>query len=371
MSLIATRLQDWRVSNPELDRNMTRPGEYGALDFFVTQTNSPSSIIRPTLKERVFRSIGNTVQVPVIDYDKDVQVATSRSCVIADDENTSALVTVVFQTYQVGFTMVPLAYNNNEIDYQHDFARKMEKITRALAAKLDQGAVAALEANKTKVVNDALYYTLTGDSVQVPWDMRQDVLGDLSPIFRANSFTRTLHIVGNYGVESIIRKLAQHGQWNDVNKQLEYAGKVLHYTGNVANEDGKFATLYAVEDGNVGVLTRVDRAAYANASANDHEWGVTTLPVIGLPVGYHYYTEVGDQSAIMGEATADLTCAPKEHFGFSLDVAFMVGYNSDPEAIPNPIVKAEIAKSDSSTPTVAPVRVVNGEDNPVLMKTVQ
>lgn len=33
MSLIATRLQNWRVENPELDRNMTRPCEYGALDF--------------------------------------------------------------------------------------------------------------------------------------------------------------------------------------------------------------------------------------------------------------------------------------------------------------------------------------------------
>lgn len=33
MSLVATRLQNWRVENPEFDRNMTRPCEYGALDF--------------------------------------------------------------------------------------------------------------------------------------------------------------------------------------------------------------------------------------------------------------------------------------------------------------------------------------------------
>ena len=30
MSLIATRLQNWRVEDPEFDRNMTRPCEYGA-----------------------------------------------------------------------------------------------------------------------------------------------------------------------------------------------------------------------------------------------------------------------------------------------------------------------------------------------------
>ena len=35
MSLVATRLQNWRVENPEFDRNMTRPCEYGALYFFI------------------------------------------------------------------------------------------------------------------------------------------------------------------------------------------------------------------------------------------------------------------------------------------------------------------------------------------------
>ena len=44
MSLVATRLQNWRVENPEFDRNMARPLEYGALDFFIEQTNAANSI---------------------------------------------------------------------------------------------------------------------------------------------------------------------------------------------------------------------------------------------------------------------------------------------------------------------------------------
>ena len=102
MSLVATRLQNWRVQNPELDRNMTRPCEYGALDFFIEQTNAPSSIINPNLRDKAFASIGNTVQVPVINYDENVQVSNVRSCVIADNENTSALVTLVWATYSIG-----------------------------------------------------------------------------------------------------------------------------------------------------------------------------------------------------------------------------------------------------------------------------
>lgn len=240
MSLVATRLQNWRIENPELDRNMTRPCEYGALDFFIEQTNAPSSIINPNLRDRAFASIGNTVQVPVINYDGDVQVSNVRSCVIADDENTSALETVVWATYAIGFTMVPAAYMNNEISYEHDFLRKMEKTCRALADKLDVGAVAALEANKTQVFKTLLNYTKTGNVVQVPTQMATEILGDINPIMRANCYPEYIHIIANAGVDSLIRKLAQHGVYNDVNKRMEYDNKVLHYTNNVTNETAKW-----------------------------------------------------------------------------------------------------------------------------------
>ena len=186
MSLIATRLQNWRIQNPELDRNMTRPCEYGALDFFIEQTDAPNSIISPNLRERAFASIGNTVQVPVINYDGDVTVSNTRSCVIADAENTSALYTVVWKTYSVGFTMVPTLYMNNEISYDHDFARKMEKICRALATALDVDAVAALEAQKTQVFKDLLQYQQSANVINVPKQMATEILGDINPIMRAN-----------------------------------------------------------------------------------------------------------------------------------------------------------------------------------------
>lgn len=364
MSLVATRLQNWRVENPELDRNMTRPCEYGALDFFIEQTNASNSIISQHLIDRAFASIGNTVQIPVLNYDGNVEVANVRSCVIADDENTSALYEVVWATYAVGFTMVPAAYMNNEITYEHDFRRKMEKVTRALANKLDVDAVAALEANKTQLFKDLLQYQQVSNVIDVPTQMATEILGDINPMMRANCYPEMIHIVGNAGVDSLVRKLAQHGVYNDVNKRMEYDNKVLHYSNNVVNEDGKNGTFYAVADGNVGVLTRVDREALRRARANFHEWDVVRLPYIDLPVGSHYYTAVGDQSAIAGAATADLTCAVKEYFGFSVDVAFIVAYNSDPTATANPIIKAQIAKPAANTPIATPVYVTNAADFP-------
>jgi hypothetical protein len=364
MSLLATRLQNWRVENPQLDKNMTRPCEYGALDFFIEQTNASNSIISPNLRDRAFASIGDTVQVPVINYDSDVTVSNVRSCVIADDENTSALYTVVWATYAVGFTMVPTLYMNNEISYEHDFARKMEKVTRALATSLDTAAVAALEAQKTQVFKDLLQYTETSNTIDVPTQLATEILGDVDPIMRANCYPEQIHVIGNAGVDSLVRKLAQHDVYNDVNKRNEWAGKVFHYTNNVVNESGKNGTFFAVADGNVGVLTRVDREALRRARANFHEWDVVRLPYIDLPVGSHYYTAVGDQSAIAGDASADLTCAVKEYFGFSVDVAFVVAYNSDPTTVANPIIKAGIDAPATGTPIGMPVYVTNADQFP-------
>ena len=362
MSLIATRLQNWRIQNPELDRNMTRPCEYGALDFFIEQTDAPNSIISPNLRERAFASIGNTVQVPVINYDGDVTVSNTRSCVIADAENTSALYTVVWKTYSVGFTMVPTLYMNNEISYDHDFARKMEKICRALATALDVDAVAALEAQKTQVFKDLLQYQATANVINVPKQMATEILGDINPIMRANCYPETIHIIGNAGVDSLIRKLAEHGVYNDVNKRMEYDNKILHYTNNVQNAEGKNGTMFAVVDGNVGVLTRVDREALRRASANFHEWDVVRLPYIDLPVGSHYYTAVGDQSSIAGAASADMVCNVKEYFGFSVDVAYIVAYNSAPETVANPIIKAAIDAPNTNQPYATPVYITNASD---------
>lgn len=370
MSLVATRLQNWRVENPEFDRNMTRPCEYGALDFFIEQTDAQNSIISPHLRDRAFESIGNTVQIPVINYDGDVQVSNVRSCVIADDENTSALYTVVWATYAIGFTMVPAAYTNNEISYDHDFIRKMEKTTRALANALDKGAVAALEAAKTQVLKDKLNYQFAGNVIEVPTQMATEIMGDIDPIMRANCFPEMIHIVGNAGIDSLVRKLAQHDVYNDVNKRMEYANKVLHYTNNVVNEVGKNGTFFAIADGNVGVLTRVDREALRRTRANFHEWDVVRLPYIDMPVGSHYYTSVGDQSQIAGAATQDLTCALKEYFGFSVDVAFLVAYNSDPATVANPVIKAEIAARAENTPLGMPVYVTNDADTPIYTQTV-
>ena len=168
MSLAATVLNSIRIKNEKLDKNEHRLSEYGAFDFFVQQSKS-NPLLTNEMKEQAVRSMGKTLQMPVINYDGTIAVSNVRSCTIADAENTSALVGVTFATYAVGFTVVPAMYSNNEIDKQMDIERKFLKCARVLGAALDSAALTVLSANKTQVFADTLIYTASSDVITVPW----------------------------------------------------------------------------------------------------------------------------------------------------------------------------------------------------------
>lgn len=372
MSLVQTRIQNWRVNTPDFDKNMYRPQQYGALDFFVSQTDSGATFITPELAEKAAMSIGTTVQIPVINYDGDVTISNVRQCTIEDSENTSALYNVVFATFATGFTMVPAMYMNNEISMQRDWERKMEKHIRSLGNALDMQAITALEASKSQVFKDTLIYDVVGNSFVIPWDLREEILADLEPMFKANDYTGQLHLIGNAGVESMLKKLEQKGLYNEVNKQNEAAGKVVHFTNNMLNETGVYASALVVESGNVGYLVRHGREHLmgTRTPVNGREWDIVNMPVLNLPFDSIYYETVGDQSGIAGAATADMTCNLKEHYGFAIDIAFITSYNSDPSEVANPITKFEIQRSNAANPVARPVTIVNGSSNPVYTQAV-
>ena len=343
MSLINTRIQNLRAKS-NLDKNELRPSRYGALDLFMVQSNDPSGILTPELQQTAERSIGNTLQTPVFDFDGTITIGNTRSAVIADSENVSQMMTITFATYSWGFTIVPAMYMNNEMSMQADFERKFNKYLYKFAETLDTACVTALGAAKSQVFNDSLLYTVTGNALQVPFADKDNIMGDLNPIMAANDHFGQIHLLGNAGVEATVRKLAENGIYNAVNKQLEYSDKILHFSTRVTNGESKFATMFGVQGGSVGMMTRFERECLmGTVSRTGHEWGIDTLPMLNFPIGTYYYESVGDFNAIAGAATADLTRARKEHYGFAVDVAILTPYNSAPATIANPIVMAEIA----------------------------
>lgn len=342
MSLINTRIQNLRARG-NLDKYEYRPSQYGALDLFLSQTDAPESIITQDMKEKALRSIGTTLEVPVIDYDSGISIGNTRSATIADSENTSQFVTITFATYAWGFTIVPALFKNNEIAMQEDFDKKFLKYLYQLGKDLDAAAETELSADKTQILNEDLGYAFNSNVVNALNSERDEIIGDLNPLMEANDFYDQLHLVGNPGVQSIIRKLAEHGIQNDQNKRLQYADKILHFSNRIANNTGKKATGYAVNGASVGMMTRLEREALRGTrSRTGHEWDVDSLPLLNLPVGTYYYESVGNYSDIAGTSSSDMTRVRKEHYGFSVDVAFITAYNSDRTTHPSPIIKFDV-----------------------------
>lgn len=368
MSLVLTRIQNIRA-NSNLDKFEYRPSRYGALNAFMVQSEDPTGILTEELKQKARTSIGNTLETPVIDYDADITIGSTRTLTIADSENTSKMVQITFATYAWGFTIAPAMYMNNEIGIQKDFETKMMKYIYAFAKKLDEAALATLAANKTQVLKNPLLYDWSSNAINAKWTERENVFGDLEVMMGANDFYGQLHIVGDPGVESIMRKLQQHGLYNDVNKQNEFGTKVVHLTNNIAAAEGKYAQGYAVNAGSLGMLTRFERdCLLGTVSGDGHEWGIATLPLLNMPVGTYFYDSVGDYNAIAGAATADMTRTRKEHYGFAVDVAFLTAYNSAPSTLASPILAFNVSSEDAVY--AKPVVVVNSEDNPVNTKEV-
>lgn len=357
MSLVLTRIQNIRA-NSNLDKFELRPSRYGALNAFMTQSEDPTGILTDELKEAARKSIGGVLETPVIDYDGNITIGNTRSVTIADSENTSKMMQITFATYSWGFTIVPSLYMNNEIQIQKDFERKMMKYIYKFAQKLDEAALASLAASKTQVLKNKLLYDFSTNAINAKWTERENVFGDLEVMMGSNDFYGQLHIVGDPGVESIMRKLQQHGLYNDVNKQNEFGTKIVHLTNNIAATAGKYAQGYAINQGSLGMLTRFEREAILGTTSRDgHEWGIATLPVLNMPCGTYYYDSVGDYSTIAGAASEDMTRVRKEHYGFSVDVAFITAYNSDSTKNASPILAFNISSENASYGK--PVYVVN------------
>lgn len=394
------------LAGTNIDKNEYRASRYGALDAFMVQSQDPMGILTDDIKQKARDSQGKSLITTVIDYDGGVTVTHDRPLTITDHENTSRHLQINFATYSFGFTMVPMLYKNNEIGYQRDFATKLRGCELALAKMLDEAALAAIAANKTTVISNPLLYDATGNVINAKWTERENVLGDLGVIMGADDFFGDIDVVCDAGVESLVRKLAQHGLYNDENKANEYAGKRFFFTNNIARgayttkshaSDTGFVNVatnkwegqpgttkqtgastyqtptafapvaagsniygrgYAIGKGTLGILTRFEPDCVNGTKMQDgHEWGIATLPLLGLPIGTYFYESAGDYSGIQATGAEHLVRTRKEHFGFSVDIAFVTAYNSDPTHAASPILAFNISSEDASY--AKPVFVVN------------
>lgn len=349
MSLLATRVQELRLQSPNIDKYTNRASRYGALDAFIGGNNDPMSIVTPEMINQVAGTAGRDVKIPVFDSES-VSIGSTRSVTIANSQNTSALLTLSSTVYTWGFTVTPSEYLNSDTQAQADFNRKYLKYIYKFADTLDAACLTTLNSNKTQVFADYLEYTdptTTLDVVGAALADKDNILGDLSVMMKANDYYGIpFKVIGNTGLEAVLRQQEKYGQFNEQNKTLEYSDKTLHYTNNLANALNKIATGYIVNTGSLGMLFKHEPdSVLGTVLPNGTEWGMITDDFTGVPISTYTYYGAADQNAISGAASAHLTRAGVEYYGFSAEVINVVSYIDDLTTVAAPIMKFDIANT--------------------------
>lgn len=343
MSLIATRLQDMRVDT-DADKNERLETKTGAFNTFKSQTASSTGVISPELQAKAGVSIGSSLTSSVMLNQAGITIGSSRLLTIPDDVNTSGFRTFSFVTYHFGFTMVPSEYHNNEIKKQRDFEVKMKKYLIAFQKVLDNAALAVLEANKSQVYGTTLGYAVVADAVRVPQADKDRAFSDATAIMDGNDFYNSQDVVGTIQSQADNLLLNQHGKFNAENKSMQLDYQDFRFTNRLSDGAGVHSTFYVVEHDQLGLLFRFERESLngGTTARTGHQWDQDFLPIVGIPCSTYYYESVGDFSAIGGAATGDMDRVMKEHYSFSIDLAFVEPYNSSIATLASPIAKFEI-----------------------------
>ena len=346
MSLVNTLALEFRAQAPEFDKNEFRVTRAGAFDTFKRQSDAGASWLSSDLIEKVRRSFGNTVKLPAINY-KDVTIRSTRPLVIAADENTSALYTVTFSTLAYGFKMYPQQHFNNDTTYQQDFNKKYQAMIVKMMSTLEGLAVTKLDAEKTQVISDVTGgHTYASNVVsETAASLKESyILTDLDPMMMSNDYYGlTMDVVGNPGFHSIVRRMEGFSDANYEDRTLQFMNKSFHFSNGISNGAGKAATGFAVADGTLGVVTRVEPDSLSNTRlADGHEWGTVQVPGLDLTFGTYYYEKAVDASGLHA-GTTGLTRTYEQAFDFAIDIAFLTPYNSDAATIATPIIKFDIA----------------------------
>lgn len=334
-NLVATVLQDYiSFYGGSLDRHEQRPSEYGAMNLFNTQTNSPLSILDERVKANIDRSFGPSVKVPVINY-KDVAIGAARTCAMQTDGLTSALVTLTAVTYSWGFVAYPEQHYENYVDYATAINKLIDAGLQKLASTIDAACVNLLETNKNQHFPQAMldYYAQVANAFQVPQADKDFFYNNLGSIMSTADYTGDPDISTNHIGMAMVRKTAAQGEGNAVNQGFQLLGYTWYPTNRVTNGGPTIeSTVYAVAPGSVALASRVDPDAKNRARVHESKyWDVfPNAPYVGRELGVFYQADCADASALQAATLAGLTRTKVESWEFSVDVFYVKPYVSTP-----------------------------------------
>ena len=344
MSLINTYKMEIRAKIPNpLERDEWRFTRYGLLTAAKEMTESPNSIITTDLKQKAKESEGRDLKIPVYKIG-DVTIKSTRSCNIQDLENTTEMVQVNWVTLVADISMKKAEYHKNEVSYLEDLNKKLLRIDNEFAKAVEQLIYAKLDTEKSIVYNSPLVgttYPLTANTIQVSPSQQEYFFNDLEAIMEGDDFySMPFKVLGSTTLKPAVKHWGHQGQSNDENLLYQFDGYDFRFSNHITIGSGKKATGFCMTDGSLGIMTRINvDAEMGNKASDGTEWGKTYMDRFGFEVGVMYKSKCDDLSGQQG--LEHLTASMVEKWQFSIDVALLTPYNSDPNNLPGVIKKFE------------------------------
>lgn len=345
MSLIATKLQPYIVQNAQLDKNEHRSSLTGVTKAFLEST--PVSPFAGELQSVMEKASSVDVKMPVLPYSTPTIADTDWTCTIVPAERTSEFYVFTKAKRSFEFTMFPAQFGENYMSYERVLNANLKNHIDGIAKELELLGIATLEANKnqfwTGIAPD--FYAQVANDIQVPQAQKNDFYNNLSAMFMRMDFRGDIRILTNaYHMPTLSYAQAQ-GQANNTNLAFQFNNFQWKVSNSIPNAAGVQSTLYAYEQGSLGIAFTQNPDALAGHSIADgfKEWSVQNIPVEGigtLPMSVYYQSDCANGNATTGRT--DLTATKVESWKFMIQPTFATIYNSDLATRYNPILKAEI-----------------------------
>jgi len=345
MSLINTLRQEIRAKLPNpVERDEWRFTKYGLLTAVREMTSSPQSILTDELKKKALISEGTALKIPVFKMGN-LTVSNTRSCTIANLENTTEMVTVNWTTLVVDISMRKAEHWNNEVAYLTDLNKKLLLADNTLAKAVESMIYTKLDAEKSEVYASPLVgvgtdYLLVGNALQVPVAKQETFFNDLEAIMEGDDFySMPFKVLGHTTLKPAVKHYGNQGQSNDENLTYQFDGYDFRFSNHIT-QGAVRATGFCMSDGSIGIMTRINAdSMMGNVAGDGTRWEKTFFDKLGFEVGVQYKSKCDDLSGESGLAHLEATMV--ENWQFSIDVALVTPYNSDPTTLAGVIKKFE------------------------------
>lgn len=352
MAALLTLLDDYKadfVEANDFNRTLYRQQNTGALDLFLSQNEGANALLSQKLKDSIYQTWRRNVKVPVMIQNDNVSVTDVLSCVIPDSSAETGMLQLTFAQLSFSVSLYPDTLDENMVDEAQYFNRMLEDRKKKFLATLNTMASDVLNTNKNTYWPSEItsIYPVVGDALQVTKSNEYDFYNQAGAIMNYIGYPGgPFNVLANTFHQPIVNRLINQGAANDENDAFQFGPWRFSYDNTLATPTGYSSTIYMVPDGQLGMATRVHPSARNRRRSGDGKiWGIDDTMFPGLSMGTYYYDGCADGSGIEGNTSLPQTY--REAMQWHTQVAFATAFNPDTATRFNPIIKAEISRTDT------------------------